>query len=325
MVMNRKKIETLRSIASSKILKVLDTLQIDYKERYQYVTSSCPIHQGDRDDAWSWHLDREIWQCFSRGCHDKFSKDIFGLVMGVLDCSFPDACEFLEKIIKSSGIDIDDIEHLDINKQFISKAKKENIIYEECTIERLIYHPYLEGRDYPKDLIENYQIGITSDKYKQMSNRLIIPIRNLNSQIVGFTGRTLFPNWKNLKVAKWVHSKGFVAAENLFNIDRAAKHIEETGTAIITEGPLDVLRLEHAGIHNSVAIFGRKLYNGQIALLAKCGTQNLEIALDADVAGQSGASSAFNTAKSFFNVSIINLGDGDVGDLTVREVREIFV
>ena len=322
--MDRKKIETLRSVASERILKVLDSLRIDYRERYQYVTAACPIHNGDREDAWSWHLDKEVWQCFSRGCHDRFNKDVFGLVMGVLDCNFPDACKYVEGIVKSAGIDIDEATHLHVNKQFVKRTKKETIIYADSILEKLLYHAYLEGRGYPKELIESYQIGVTSEGYKQMSNRLIIPVRNIDSQIVGFTGRTLFPNWKDKKIPKWVHSKGFICGENLFNIDRAAEHIRSSGNVILVEGPLDVLRLEHAGIRNSVAIFGRKLQNAQIALLAKCNTQNLIVALDADTAGRSGAEAAFNTSKAFFNVSIINLQDGDVGDLTIEKAREIF-
>jgi len=322
--MNRKKIETLRSIASEKILKILDALRIDYRERYQYVTAACPIHNGDREDAWSWHLDKEVWQCFSRGCHDIFSKDVFGLVMGVLDCSFPHACKFVEKVIEGAGVNVDEATHMQVNRQFVRRAKKETIIFGEEVLEKLLYHAYLEGRGYPKELIESYQIGVTSDSYKQMSNRLIIPIRNIDCQIVGFTGRTLFPNWKDKKIPKWVHSKGFIGGENLFNIDRAAKYIEKSREAILVEGPLDVLRLEHAGIHNGVAIFGRRLHNGQIALLAKCGAQHLKVALDADTAGRSGAETAFNTAKSFFKVSIVNLQDGDVGDLTVKKAKEIF-
>jgi len=324
MVMNRKKIEALRSIASEKILRVLDALRIDYRERYQYITAACPIHNGDREDAWSWHMDKEVWQCFSRGCHDKFSKDVFGLVMGVLDCSFPNACKFVEKIIEGAGVDINEAAHIQVNRQFVKSAKKEATIYGEKVLEKLLYHDYLEGRGYPKALIESYHIGVTTEGYKQMSNRLIIPVRNIDSQIVGFTGRTLFPNWEERKIGKWVHSKGFIKTENLFNIDRAAEHIKATGKAILVEGPLDVLRLEHAGIHNGVAIFGRKLHNGQIALLAKCGTQNLIVALDADSAGKSGAETAFNTAKAFFNVSIIDLKNGDVGDLTVDKAKEIF-
>ena len=323
--MNRKKIETLRLIASEKILSILDALRIDYRERYQYVTAPCAIHNGERDDAWSWHLDKEIWQCFSRGCHDNYSKDVFGLVMGVMDCSFPDACKFIEKIVEGYGINIDEATHLQSNKNFVKKAKRETKIYGENVLEKLLYHSYLEGRGYPRDLVESYQIGVTSSGYKQMSNRLIIPVRNIYSQIVGFTGRTLFPNWKEKKISKWSHSKGFIGGENLFNIDRAAQHIRQTGKVILVEGPLDVLRLEHAGIHNSVAIFGRKLQNGQIALLAKCGTQELIVALDADTAGKSGATSAFNTAKAFFSVSVVDLEHGDVGDLTIEKAREIFV
>lgn len=323
--MNREKVEALRVVANEKITKVLDALRIDYRERYQYVTAACPIHNGDREDAWSWHLDKEIWQCFSRGCQDNYSKDVFGLVMGILDCKFPDACKFIEKVVAKDGIDISKLAEMHANKQFVkSVKKKEQIIYPEEALSKLSYHGYLEGRGYPKKLIEDYHIGITSDRYKLMSHRIIIPIRNINSQIVGFTGRSLFPNWKEKGIAKWVHSKGFVGGENLFNIDRAKKYIEKTKSVILVEGPLDVLRLEHAGVHNSVAVFGRRLHNGQIALLAKCGTENLIVAFDADNAGKSGAEYALNTAKAFFNINIVDLKNGDVGDLTIDKARELF-
>lgn len=324
--MNRDEVEGLRRVAGEKILTILDALQIDYSERYQYVISACPIHGGDRGDAWSWHMDKEIWQCFSRGCHDKYNRDIFGLVMGVLDCGFPEAVKFISKLVLDKNTNLKELAQLQSSKQFVKKAKGENkpeIFPEEC-LGRLSYNDYLERRGYSKELVESYQIGETRDRYKAMSNRLIIPIRNLEGYIVGFTGRTLEPNWQVLKIPKWIHSKGFNSAYNLFNIANAAPHIKEQGRVILVEGPLDVLRLEQYNIKNSVALFGRKLHNQQITLLAKLGVDTIYVALDADNAGRSGAENAFNIAKSFFNVHNIDLGTGDVGDMDKERVMEVF-
>lgn len=325
--MNKKELKALKIVANEKILDILDALSVDYREKYYYVTAACPVHNGTREDAWSWHLDKEFWRCFSRDCQDEYGKDIYGLVRGVLDCKFPEACEFIKKIVLGdSKLNIDELAQLHANKQFIKRTKnKEQRIFPELVLNKLCYHNYLEGRGFPRKLIEDYQVGITDSQFKQMSNRIIFPIRNIDAQIVGFTGRTLYPDWKERKIGKWVHSKGFVAADNLFNIDRAAEFIKESGTVIIVEGPIDVLRLEQSGVRNSVAIFGRKLHNPQLGILLKTGANKILIALDADIAGKTGAESAFNTAKSYMQVSQVSLESGDVGDLSVEDVKRLFV
>lgn len=320
--MNRKQLDTLKVVASENIYKILDALGVDYIDRYQYIIAPCPIHNGDREDAWSWHLDREMWQCFSRGCHDEYGKDIIGFVRGVLKCRFPAAVKFIKDVIG----DVDVSSNTHENRKFVKSAKKKKkIIYSEESLNSLTYHSYLEKeRGYPKWLIEDYHIGVTGSRYKQMSNRVIIPVRNLNGELVGFTGRTLYKDWKERKIGKWVHSKGFDKADNLFNIDKARNYIEESGTAIITEGPLDVLRLEQYGIKNSVAVFGRKLHNKQISILLSCMANTLILAFDGDTAGKTGAEDAFSVAKSYFKIVNVELRDGDVGDLSLESAKEIF-
>ena len=324
--MNRKEIESLKEYSNERITRVLDALGIDYNENYKYLTAPCPIHGGDREDAFSWHLDYNMFQCFSRGCQETFGKDIFGLIRGVLECSFPASVQFLKDLFNGEDVgDAKELLDLKENKQFVANSKRKEIkIFSEDTLSRLAYDAYLEGRGYPRELVENYQAGVPSTNYKRMSNRIIFPIRDAEGRIVGFTGRTLHEDWKDRRIGKWEHSAGFDKEHNLFNIDRAKDKILSTGTAILCEGPLDVLRLEQAGIHNGVAIFGRKLYNGQISLLIQSGANKLVLALDADTAGKSGAESALMTAKSFFKIEIIDLGDGDVGDLNTEQVRELF-
>lgn len=325
--MNRQQVDTLKFLANDKVLSILDRLGVDYSERYKYVYSSCPVHGGEKSNGWSWHLELGMWGCWTRGCHEEFGKDIFGLVRGVLDCKFPEALEFVKKIVGNEKVDVSEVLQLRDNKQFITRAKRRiEKVYPETCLNKLIYHAYLEGRGYPKDLVESYHIGISGSKYKRMSNRIIIPVRNLEGQLVGFTGRTLFEDWKDRGIGKWEHSEDFSSRDNLFNIDRAAEYIKETGTVILCEGPLDVLRLEQSGVHNSVAIFGRVLHPGQVTLLIKIGGVNkLIMAFDGDVAGKTGAEDAAKLAKDFFNISFIKLDNGDVGDLSPRQVQEIFV
>ena len=59
--------------------------------------------------------------------------------------------------------------------------------------------------------------------------------------------------------SKWRHNKDFKTQEHLYNMWFAKEFIQSTRTAIIVESPGNVWRLEEAGIHNSVAIFGTNL------------------------------------------------------------------
>jgi DNA primase len=325
MVVNRKELVAIKEYANEKIERILDALNVDYEERYKYIVAPCPIHGGDRQDAFSWHMEYGMFQCFSKGCHEKYGKDVFGLVRGVRECSFPEAVNFVKALVDAHMVDVNEIYQHKENKTFVAReVKKTPKVYPESMLDRLSYNDYLETRDYPKELVLKYQAGVPSIKYGRMSNRIVFPIRNIDGGIVGFTGRTLRKDWHDLKIGKWEHSAGFDKEHNLFNIDRAKDAISKSGVAIICEGPLDVLRLEQAGIHNGVAIFGRKLHNGQISLLIQAGANKIVVALDGDAAGRSGAESALITAKNFFSVSAVDLGDGDVGDLAPSKVLEIF-
>lgn len=324
---SKAEIKGLKHLANKNIAIVFQALGIYYQERYQYIVSSCPIHEGDKGDAFSWSIELGIFQCFTKGCHDTYGKDVFGLVRGVQKCTFLEAVHFVNKLFNNGKVDLELLAAIDSTKQFVEAslaASEPEKTYPEEALNRLKYHGYLESRGYPRELVEKYQIGIPSDSYGAMSQRVIFPIRNIEGKLVGFSGRTLYSDWKERGIGKWNHSKGFKKEAHLFNIDRAKSYIESTGSVIITEGPLDVLRFEHAGIHNSVAIFGRKLHNRQMTLLMSAGASKLTIALDSDVAGQTGADDAFNNASAFFTVTRTKLPTKDVGEMSVEDVRKVF-
>ncbi len=322
--MLKTKIEALKIIANSEIHKVLSALQIEFSENYNYYNSSCPIHLGDNNKAWSFHGERGVWKCFTHNCDRQWGSDIYGLVRGVKECSFFEAVKWLEKLFEGRSLEISQ-EELN-NRKFLAEQKREREkrIYPEESVKKLNYHNYLESRGYPRSLIESYHIGMSANKYKEMSNRVIFPIRDIDGNIIGFSGRTVTKDFKERGIPKWYHSRGLDKSSTLFNIDRAKGFITETKTAIIVEGPLDVLRLEQAGIHNGVALMGITMSNRQLGLLIESGATHLIIALDNDRAGQSGSKTIAETAKLFFSISYAILPHGkDIGDLNVAEVKGI--
>ncbi len=323
--MQRNEIDSLRYAANSRILQVLDTLDIKYNERYNYVNTYCAVHGGDNGSAWSWLVDTGRWKCFTHNCEDEWGSDIFGLIRGIHSCDFYTSINKLREILDIKPGYIVPNEILS-NSEFVRSVREEEKIYPEDCLSKLHYHDYLESRNYPRELISSYHIGVSRERWKPMSNRIIFPIRNLDGCIVGFSGRTIFANYKGMGIPKWYHSKGLRKDEHLFNIDRAAKYIGETGIAILVEGPLDVLRLEQAGIKNSVALMGISMSNKQVGLLIQCGARKLLIALDNDNAGKTGAINVAERTKSFFATEHVIIPDGykDIGELSVEATSLLF-
>ncbi len=321
----------IKELANLKIHDILDDLGVEYRDRYHSLTAPCPVHYSGRADSFSWHVDRGIWSCFSRSCHVKYNSDIFGLVKALKSYSFGESIQYLKQFVdlSISKEDLKKIIDARQNKEFViksRKAKKDTQVFPETSLDSLQYHGYLESRGFSRQIVEVYHAGVGASTGRYMSNRVVFPIRNMRGEIIGFTGRTLLDDWKERGSPKWLHSRDYDAKNNLFNIDRSALFIRESETAIIVEGPLDVLRLEDAGVRNSVAVLGKNLYNEQMTILMNVPAFKLVLALDNDTAGKHGMAAAFKTASGFFDVELLNLPESknDIGDLTTLEIRELF-
>ena len=89
-------IAVIKELANVNIVNILEVLGIQYRDKGDYFNGPCPIHNGDRIDAWSWEINRGIWKCFSNECDRQFGADIFGLVQGMKDCGFRQAKNFVK-------------------------------------------------------------------------------------------------------------------------------------------------------------------------------------------------------------------------------------
>lgn len=330
--MQRDEINAIKELANLQIEDVFDVLGISYRERYYSLTAPCPIHGGKRQDAFSFHVERGTWKCFSRNCDEIYGSDIFGLVKGIRDYSFIQAVEWVKNFINVdlSEDEIRRIKDSKANRDFIISVRRRDSQSKrypwEC-LKKLAWHDYLvTQRGFPESLIKEYHIGACLKPNMYMSNRVVIPIINIDGEIVGFTGRTLDNNWKENSIPKWKHSLGSWVEVNVFNSYRANEYVQNSGIVIVCEGPLDVLRLEQAGIHNAIGLLGKKLHDGQLTVLMNMGATRLILALDNDVAGKIGTSGAMKTAQCLFDISEVDVPAhrNDIGDMSLGEIKEIF-
>lgn len=133
----------------------------------------------------------------------------------------------------------------------------------------------------------------TPNTRPRFRGRLMIPIRNLQGQVVAFTARQtqLTPANDPAREAKYVNSPQtpiFNKSNILFGLDHARKHFQEDSALTLVEGQLDTLRFWEKGHALAVAPQGTSITQQQMELIRRY-TSKLDCLFDGDDAGQKAA------------------------------------
>jgi 5S rRNA maturation endonuclease (ribonuclease M5) len=317
----------------------------DYKILDKMITMSCPIHGGDNESAFNLYYKgdsyRGNWKCRTHQCENTFKSSIIGFVRGCLSrskygwskegddtVSFKDAITFLTQFSKK------DLKSIKIPKKqkeknsFVNMVSHINPNHSVCKnvvnrnqIKGLLQIPsqYFLSRNYLPSTLIKYDVGECLNPKRPMHNRAVVPIYDMDHKVmVGCTGRSI-----NGTMPKWKHSDGFKAEEHLYNLWYAKDYIKKMGVVILVESPGNVWRLEEAGIHNSVAIFGSALKDKQKMLLDISGAMTIITIMDNDDAGKKAAEQIFAKCSRTYNVKHINLIDyADIGEMSVEQIQQ---
>lgn len=130
-------------------------------------------------------------------------------------------------------------------------------------------------------------------KYDTFRNRIMFPIRDATSRVVGFGGRTLAGD-----PAKYLNTRQnalFDKGRGLYGIDVARDAISQGGRAVIVEGYTDCLACHQAGFAETVATLGTALTEAQVELVRRYGDE-LILLFDSDEAGEAAADRAIRVA-----------------------------
>ncbi len=144
----------------------------------------------------------------------------------------------------------------------------------------LISKEYEEQELIETGLIIEKQGGNSYDRFR---NRLMFPICDVQSRVVGFGARAL-----DESLPKYVNSPQtaiFDKSSSLYGINKAKSAIKQKNLVIIVEGYMDVLTAHQHGWQNVVASMGTSVTERQVAI-AKSLTKSIALALDADAAGE---------------------------------------
>jgi DNA primase len=180
-------------------------------------------------------------------------------------------------------------------------------------------HDYLvEQKHYPVELVEKAGLIVPRQKgdgyYDRFRDRLMIPIRDAQSRVIGFGGRALGD--EKPKYLNSPDTELFDKGKTLYGLDLARGAIAKEDRAIVVEGYFDVIALHAAGLENAVAALGTALNAAQVRQLLRY-TESKQILLnfDADAAGVKAAQRAIGEVEEMayrgdVQLRVLNIPDG---------------
>lgn len=201
-------------------------------------------------------------------------------------------------------------------------------------------YSYVRSRKWDKDIIDDRKIGYSSnsnnliEKIKSLGfdenflirfgiflmkdeysidlfdKRIIFPIKDLEGNTIGFSGRILDDTSKQSKYVNSISTSWFSKSLSLYNIDLAIKTQEDF--IILVEGIPDVITFIQNEVYNVVAPCGTALTEEQVLIL-KYLNKKVIILMDGDGAGRKSTlriEDMFKTANlPYLSLSLVNPED----------------
>lgn len=183
---------------------------------------------------------------------------------------------------------------------------------------------HMKGKGYgEKELFEANLLSYNEERnhyYDRFRNRLIFPIIDRKSRVVGFGGRVLDDS-----LPKYLNSSDtllYKKSRELYGLNRVMK-VSDRERILLVEGYMDVISLHAAGIGYAVASLGTSLTREQARIIKRFGKQ-VFICYDGDKAGQAATDRAIDVLLAEdIRPRIVVLEGGKDPDEYIRDYGKI--
>ena len=293
----------------------------------------CPFH-AEKSPSFSVSPSKQLFHCFGCGV----GGDVIAFIRQYENYSFTEALTLLAKRANIELPQVSDNDRakndekniiLEINKT-AAKYFYENLLSKDGEIglkyfkdrgleSRHITHfglgfakktsndlyQYLKGMGYGDDILKKSGLINIDEKgaRDRFWNRVMFPIIDVNSRVIGFGGRVLGDG-----LPKYVNSPetlAFDKSRNLYGLNFAKR--TKRDFFLVCEGYMDVIALHNAGFENSVASLGTALAPLHVKLISRY-TKKVILTYDSDGAGINAAKRAIPLLKEEnLNVKVLSM------------------
>lgn len=296
----------------------------------------CPFH-NEKSPSFSVTPSKQMYHCFGCGA----GGNVYTFVMQYENYDFVEAVKFLAEragiVLPEESNDAENQKTSSLRKTLLEINKKAAYFYFYKLKQQdgQIGYQYLTKRALSPETIKHFGLGyagkyrdelyrylkkegysdevlkesglITFDEkrgiYDKFFNRVMFPIMDVNSRVIGFGGRVMGDG--EPKYLNSPETKVFEKSRNLYGLNLARS--SRAAYMIICEGYMDVIAMHQAGFQNAVASLGTAFTSGHASLLKRY-TEEVLLCYDSDKAGINAALRAIPICKSAgLVVKIINM------------------
>lgn len=295
----------------------------------------CPFH-GEKTPSFTVSESKQIFHCFGCGT----GGDAITFVMKRENLDFIEAMKFLAEKYNIPWEDSNNPENSDFKSVFYDINRAAAHFFHQNLMKNKNALGYLTSREISyeitrrfglgfasgswDDLLKNLKeknfteadiektglIGIrrdTSGFYDKFRNRIIFPIVDTRSRVIGFGGRVLdksLPKYLNSPDTVVFNKGNHLYGLNIISKNQSRKRI------LLVEGYMDVISLNSSGVDYAVASLGTALTETQGKLLKRYG-EEIYICYDSDSAGVKASIRAIDVLQKLdIEPRIVILPDG---------------
>lgn len=227
---------------------------------------------------------------FSRpGFEDYEIQDIFALVQYIKNCTFPQALGWLcsQLNIKNDGIvisqDLSILREIKREKIRRNQLRPDMPAHEILDKRILLKYPEIVVKQWVNDGISpdtQRKYGIRDDVYNR---RWLIPIYDIDGNLISIKGRTYAPNWETLGIQKYIYYYKLGVSDILFGYCLNKTKIKERDEIILFEAEKSVMAADSYGYGWSCSLGTNHLTTPLFKKILSVPCSRVVMAFDKDV------------------------------------------
>lgn len=315
----------------------------------------CPFHQ-EKSPSFNVRSNPAFYHCF--GCGQ--GGDVYKFLQEIESLSFSDA---VERLAEKSGFqltyedgsaEVSQRSKLLAANQAAAEFYQKNLASTEAATARELlvqrgfdpesakrfgvgYAPkgwknlidHLSKKGFTLEELVAAGLAMNSDKggYDRFRGRLLWPIRDANSQVLGFGARKLYADDEGPKYLNTPETAVYHKSQVLYGLDLARKSIAKNRQIVVVEGYTDVMACHLAGVETAVATCGTAFGEEHIKVINRLLGSATEdpaqviFTFDPDAAGEKAALRVYGDTAKFNALTFVAVGPDGLDPSDLRQQR----